>query len=271
MKAALFLDLPRPATGSFVFLVLHRTRTRPTADAGVTPIVQRIVRHFVFEHEGPNVFFGPTQQRIDFDETELRVPLHQTSGGAVGRLVAADSADPGLVTGNGAAQRQDFPVVTALIGPMRIERAAVFSFIFCHRQLGTNQLYLNTVALLDPLAKFQRFGKLVAGFEVEHAHSRLDLGQHVNDAAPLGAERSGHRQSGMKLVNCPSQDCLWRQSFKALDWLRRFQSVATSWRSRNLRGPKKGGRHRCRNGPKGASHSGACPLFFSKGINSLLI
>ena len=50
---------------------LHLLGARPATNAWVTLIMQRIVRHLVFNDEVPDIFFVPTQQRIDFHQIEI--------------------------------------------------------------------------------------------------------------------------------------------------------------------------------------------------------
>src|SRR5437867_3573668 len=67
----------------------------------------------------------------------------------------------------------------------------------------------DAVALAYPLAQFERFGELITGFEVDDRDPRLDLGEHVDHATPLGPERGRHQQSRMELSHGLPEDFLW--------------------------------------------------------------
>ena len=95
-------------------------------------------------------------------------------------------------------------------------RAAVLFLVFRHRRLGTDVFDLDTIAAADALAQFQRLGELITGFEVEDPHPRLDLGQHVNEAAALGPERGRHGEPGVERVHSPTQDGLRGGTFQRL-------------------------------------------------------
>src|SRR5258707_5631781 len=125
--------------------------------------------------ECPDVFLGPTQEGIDFDEAELGIPLYHAGDGALTRLVATDRADPGLVANHGPSQRQDLTVEAALVRSNAIQRTAVLRFVFGHVHFGANILDLNAVAVLDALAQFQRLRNLVTRLEIEATDTRLDL------------------------------------------------------------------------------------------------
>ena len=96
MQTTLCLFRTSPATGAVVFTRVHATGTRKAAYARVPLVVQRIVRDLVFKKVGPDVFFGPSDQRIHFAETELRVPLNRHCGRAGLGLVASNGGDPSI-------------------------------------------------------------------------------------------------------------------------------------------------------------------------------
>ena len=78
-------------------------------------------------------------------------------------------------------------------------------FVLGHRQLWANVFHLDSVALFDALTQFERFGKLVASLKIENPHVGLYVGEHMDDATALGAKRSRHSQTWMKLGNRPAQ------------------------------------------------------------------
>src|SRR5689334_10008061 len=129
VQPALLFQLARPATGSLLLTRTDGPRAGPAADARIVFVVQGIVRNLVLEDEAPDLALGPTQQRIDFHQAELRVPLHNGGLRAVLRLVLTDGADPGIVADDRLAQREDFAIVATLIGTHLVNRSAVFGFV----------------------------------------------------------------------------------------------------------------------------------------------
>ncbi len=97
---------------------------------------------------------------------------------------------------------------------MHVQWPAVLFLILGDRHLRLDELDFDAIALPDALAQGQRFRKLITGFEVENPNARLDVGQHVNQAAALGPEGGGHGQAGMKRRHRPAQNLLGRLAFQ---------------------------------------------------------
>src|SRR5262249_2155860 len=188
----------------------------PAANARIALVVERIVRHVMLEDKRPDVLLGPLQERVDLHQAEFGVPLDNAGAGAVGRLVAADRTDPGVVAGDGAAQRHNLAVVAGLVSAVAVERAAVLGLVLGHGLFGSDKLDLDAVAVLQPVAHLQRFGKLVAGVEVENAYTGFDLCEHVDDAAALGPKRGRHGEARVEFSHRPAQNLLWGLSFQVL-------------------------------------------------------
>src|SRR5207244_1494099 len=144
---------PRPPACPFIFAFLHCSGAWPATDARIALIVQRVVRHFMLGHEGPNILLGPAQQRIDFDQAELRIPLNDLGNRPVFGLVATDGAEPSVIAGHFAAKGQDLPIMATLVRAMAIEGSAMLGFVFRDRLGRANELYFNAVALFDALAE----------------------------------------------------------------------------------------------------------------------
>src|SRR5262249_43182777 len=129
VQPALLLHSPGPAAGALVLALRDGPRAGPAADARVVAVVQRVVRDAVLEDEVPDVLPRPAQQRVHLHQAELRVPLHDPRDRSVLRLVAADRTDPGVVTHHGPPQREEFPVVTALVRAVDVQGAAVLGLV----------------------------------------------------------------------------------------------------------------------------------------------
>src|SRR5579871_1627244 len=128
VKAALQLCEGGPASGALAFVVANDSGAGPAADARIALIVQRVVRDFVDGDIGPDIALGPVGERIDFDQVELGVPLHDGGPGSVRGLVATDRADPGVVTAHGFFQRFDLTNAAALIRMGSMDRPAEARF-----------------------------------------------------------------------------------------------------------------------------------------------
>src|SRR5579871_5514318 len=201
VESAFFFRLARPAPGALIAIAVNGFGAWPTADARIAPIVQRIVRHLVRQDELPYIRFGPMQQRIDFYQPKLRVGLHYRGDFTMLSLIATNGADPSVVAQNRPLQRQDFAVVTTLVGANRVEWPAVLAFIFGRRELRPNKLNLDPIPAQDAIPHFKRFAELVAGIEIEDTNVWLNLRNHVNDATTLSPKGRSHRQAWIKAHN----------------------------------------------------------------------
>src|SRR5262249_24027971 len=155
VQAALFLLGARPAAGAFVLALAHRGGAGPAPDARVAVVMQWIVGNLMGNDEGPHLFTRPRQERTDLHEAELGVPLHKPGAGPVLGLVAADGAEPALLSHPRPAQRPHLAVVAALIGPDPMERTAVLGLVLLDRQFRPDEFDLDAVAFLDALAQFE--------------------------------------------------------------------------------------------------------------------
>src|SRR5262249_35416521 len=95
-------------------------------------------------------------------------------------------------------------IVTALVAAGTIQRPTVLYLILLYRQLGSNVLDFDAVALLDALPCLKGFPKLIACVDVENAHPRLDGRQHMDDAIAFRPKRGGHRQAGEESSHGPA-------------------------------------------------------------------
>src|SRR3954454_7456740 len=96
MQPALGLGAPAPAAGAFVLAERDGPRAGPAADAGISLVVQRVIRHVVLGDEAPHLLLRPVRQGTDFHEAEFFVPANDRDMRSIGTLVAADRAGPGL-------------------------------------------------------------------------------------------------------------------------------------------------------------------------------
>src|SRR5690349_17794021 len=97
--------LPPPAACPFVFAGLNRSGTRRATDAWIPAIVQRVIRHVALADVLPHFVVRPLDERIYFDEIVRLVPFDLVHGCACDRLLATQSRDPRIETGQRAPQR----------------------------------------------------------------------------------------------------------------------------------------------------------------------
>ncbi len=222
VQTALFLGRPRPPSGSFIFPVEDCSRTGPTADAGIVLVVESVVRHVVFKKEVPDVAFGPLEEWVDLDQTELAVPLNNVCCGSVFCLVTTNRANPGPVAFHGSANEADFPILATFIRIDHVQRSVVPGLVFVDSRFWANVFDFDPVFLLDSLAELEGFGKLVARLEIKNANVWVDLCEHMNDAAAFRSERRSHRQVGMERLHRPAQNRLGAFVFQFLGGFRDF-------------------------------------------------
>lgn len=195
MQAAFGFAGAAPAAGTFVgFTFGNSPGAGPATDAGVTLVVQRIVRHVLCENAIPNVFLRKVRQRADLHEIELFIPTDDRGLGPIGTLVAADATHPGVFALGGLAQHFDLAIEAALIGVRLVERPAVQRLVFGNRQLRLEHVDLDAIFLRDAISQVERLLKLVAGVEIKDISLRRYLGEHRQNHTPLGAKRGGHRE-----------------------------------------------------------------------------
>ena len=99
MDSAFGFGFASPATGARVLPGFDRVCARPAADAGITVIVQGVIRQVIYLNVFPDLFACPRRQRIEFCHLVGVIPFDKGSVGAEGGLVAADAGDPGFITG----------------------------------------------------------------------------------------------------------------------------------------------------------------------------
>src|SRR5688572_7587918 len=100
--------LPPPPAGALVLPRLHCPCARTATDAGISAIVQRVVRHVLFSNVLPHIFARPVDERVHLDESVPFVPLDLVHRRACDRLLPPQAGHPGIETGERAAQRLHF-------------------------------------------------------------------------------------------------------------------------------------------------------------------
>ncbi len=215
VQAALSFGRAAPATGTFVgFPQANGPRARPAADAGVTLVVERVVRNVLGENPFPDVAFGHIRQRTDFYEIEFLVPTHDRRLRAVSALIAADATHPRMLAFGRAAQDFDLAVEAALIRIGFIKWPAVEGFVFGNGKFGLEHVDLDAILRGNAVAQIERLLELVAGVEIEDISFRRDLGEHREDHAAFGSERRGHGQVRGESLMSPCDDFLGRGRFQ---------------------------------------------------------
>src|SRR5262245_60914458 len=79
---------PPPSSGTMVLPGLHGAGAGRTADAGVTTIIERVVRHIVRTDVVPHLVLSPIGQGVDLDDaTMVMVKLDLANVRAGGPLI----------------------------------------------------------------------------------------------------------------------------------------------------------------------------------------
>src|SRR5262245_54853752 len=97
MNPAFQLFLPIPSTAAFVRSGDHAASAGYAPDAGITVVVERVVRQFAAHNVIPHTAAFPRGQGIDLDQAVARVPFDDADLGPRWRLVAPERRDPGVV------------------------------------------------------------------------------------------------------------------------------------------------------------------------------
>src|SRR2546423_161760 len=105
MQPAFLARESGPASGAIVFAGLNCPGAGPAANAGIAAVVEGIVGDVVIGDVAPDVSLRPVEEGIHFVETEPRIPLYDFRSRAIRGLVAANGADPGVVSDEGALER----------------------------------------------------------------------------------------------------------------------------------------------------------------------
>ena len=75
VQTALSLSSAGPAPRPRIFAGLDCSRAMSAADAGIILIMERVVRHVVFEEITPHLLRSPVGNRIQLHQSEFLVPL----------------------------------------------------------------------------------------------------------------------------------------------------------------------------------------------------
>ena len=109
MQAALGLAAVLPATRARIFTGKDRRRAVGATNAGIVPVMQRVVRNLVNADIGPNILAFPSRQGVYFQKPELAIPFDQSCSGSRRGLITPDPGDPCLVIRQNPGQGLDLP------------------------------------------------------------------------------------------------------------------------------------------------------------------
>src|SRR5580658_2712724 len=97
--------LPPPAAGTMILAGHDGPGAGGAADAGITLLVKAVEGQLARAYVGPDLVLGPIQQRADFLQAVLGVPLDGMALGAGLGLLATHTGDPGVVAAHELAER----------------------------------------------------------------------------------------------------------------------------------------------------------------------
>ena len=66
-----------PPAGTLIGRIIAWPGAMGATDAGVSLVVEQVVRHLMLQDITPDLALGPIRQRIDFNQLILRIPHHQ--------------------------------------------------------------------------------------------------------------------------------------------------------------------------------------------------
>ena len=132
-------------------------------NARIVAVVQRIVRHIVFEHVAPDFLACPVGDGADFYQVKLRVPIDFADRGARGSLVATNCGNPGIERRQLSAQRLDFRKLQHWSGIAFPQRFAVCEVLVSWRQFGIEPLDFDSVSRFHSIDQVISFGEQKLG------------------------------------------------------------------------------------------------------------
>src|SRR6185437_8789372 len=103
---------PPPAAGTVILAGLDGARARGAADARIASVVQHVVGQLLREDIGPDVGFGPVEQRTHLGSAVLVLRDGLPRRACLG-LLAAQARDPGRIAGDGALEGLDLANLAA--------------------------------------------------------------------------------------------------------------------------------------------------------------
>jgi len=116
VQAAFGFLKTRPSAGTRIVPWCDRAGAVHAADAGIIPIVKRIVGQLAVANVLPYPLPRPIGQRIDFQNAKSGIPGNFAGVSALPRLIPADGGDPGAEGGEVPAEGIDFAQLAAQIG-----------------------------------------------------------------------------------------------------------------------------------------------------------
>ena len=88
-----FLE-PRPSPRPLALARPYCPRAMRATDAGVVPVVQRVIGNIAFTNVSPYILRTPIHDGIDLYQAKFCVPLDLARAGTKRRLIAANAGDP---------------------------------------------------------------------------------------------------------------------------------------------------------------------------------
>src|SRR5258705_13911525 len=95
MNSAFSLVCAAASSRASVFPDLNRRGAGHAAQRWVALIVERVVGNIMLHDVFPNIFRRPTRERVDLNQTKLRISLDDPCSRARRRLIAPDPRYPG--------------------------------------------------------------------------------------------------------------------------------------------------------------------------------
>ena len=219
LRGAIFL--PPPAPGALVLARSHRARARRAADAGISQVVESVVRDVVAVDIGPDLAPGPVGEGIDLDDAPMGlVDLHLSHPGACRCLLPAQPGDPGVEPGERALERLDLPDRAAALAGLNTAVEEVDASFAGHGLdglgAGEEDLDVEIVALPDRLHDGVGLGHQPPRVEREDPDTICQLRHHVDQYDALGGEARAEAEAGLEGFQGPGEHLLGTRRFDVL-------------------------------------------------------
>src|SRR4051794_39589328 len=155
--------------------------------------MQRVVREVALVDAGPQVAFGPVDERVVLPHRAPLVPLHRLRGHPRRRLLAPDPRDPRVRPGERALERGDLRVPAALL---RAGPAAG----------RVRDLDADAEALLERPPRLERLREQHTGVDCDDPRVRHQPDQLVDEHRLLLLEGAEQHEAGVVAVDGLRQD-----------------------------------------------------------------
>src|SRR6266851_3192343 len=205
MNSAFALNISAPTARAWCLTDLHRRRTGHAADRRIALVVEWVIWHVVLCNVVPDISRRPVGKRIDFDQTEFRIPLNKAGVRSLGRLITTNGCNPGAHPFQHFPQRLDFAKTAAKIGFTLPKPLPILSSLLANRERGCTPLEANAVARFELIPQSVSLREEQVCIEIKNTRSRTNSRQHRHKHTPFGAKTGSKCDILAKLFDSPTK------------------------------------------------------------------